>query len=131
MISVDKARQLKESGLLWDIKYGDFYWDDKYGEVGIVSILNDGIKREYIRRTYLIWLPRLDQLLDEIEQRNYLWLVHNNDSSNEICVVIYPPYPSNCIRFRADTPEDAAAKALLWILQREADKNDQASTTSE
>ncbi len=74
----------------------------------------------------------LEQILQEIEARGYTELALSTANkckkgyvfellgqgllpSKIIGSYYYPQYPT----FKADTPEDAAAKALLWILKKD------------
>lgn len=62
------------------------------------------------------WIPRLDQLLVEIEKRDYFWILN----TQRICIapkseiLNYEGMLSEKI-FEGE-PEDAAADALLWVL---------------
>ena len=71
-----------------------------------------------------LWLPRLDQLLAEIYARGYEYSLHGPNNN----YLDLPKTPWIAISkkqdawiFDADTPDEAAAEALLWILsQKEA-----------
>ena len=135
MLSLSKARELRSAGLKWESKEGDWYGliDCATGEAEGPYFA--GEKRfGYFCNVIPVWVPRLDQLLAEIEARGYteLSLSTINKSkkgyvfellgqgllpSKVVGSYYYAQYPT----FKADTPEDTAADALLWILQ-EAEK---------
>ena len=98
MISFEKAKALKEAGLKQEPKKGD--------------CMSSGD----------MWLPRLDQLLAEIERRGYAWSLKLLNRP-QYRVILYPkglaPGGNGSSIFTADTPEDAAADALLLILKQE------------
>lgn len=118
--SLDKARTLKEAGLEWEPKRGDFCvteWGD------ILLIAHD--KDEYVN--HCLWLPRLDQLLAEIEKRGYGWKLSASTYPKVYLSYKYRLELTAYIRtngrdhitqesFWANSPENAAAEALLWIL---------------
>jgi len=118
MISIDKTKRLKELGLIWNPKLGDWYkadyWptptlftidtlrlDDKEIECVIENIKN---------RDDEVWLPRLDQLLDEIEKHQYTFSLVGEKLTlfKKLNLVI---------QFECDIREDSVADALIWILE--------------
>ena len=120
-ISLDTARKLKDAGLKWEPKVNDFAcfkdrrgivrsvrWDEKLSLW--VLVVDFDHHRDSGSYEYFTWLPRLDQLLAEIEQRGYWWVLNGitclfgTDDDNH--------------RTHGDTPEQAAAEALLGILRR-------------
>ena len=122
MISYDKAKQLKELGLKWNPKCGDWYkvehWptptlfttdtlrlDDKEIENVIKNVKNN------------IWLPSLKQLLDKIKEYNWTYGLY---SENEIEIETRLEYISLIDRnrnFEGEIIEDIVADALIWILK--------------
>lgn len=139
MISLEKARELKEAGLAWEPRkapVGDwFYYDGKYAHKNprMVNRPTDSPALYWeANEKDVYWIPSLSQLLAEIEARGYWWNLINADKvrgvgtgywiesrdKNSDCADddIYPEYLTD---YHADTPEDAAADALLWILKQE------------
>lgn len=121
MTSLELAKKLKDAGLRWDPKVGDWW----YGDCGI-KVLSQSKLEKWIewnkRRKHLvwthkgmIWIPSLSQLLDEIKKYGYWWYV---ESDNKIIIGLEKDKTMTMV-FLADTPENVAAKALLWILERE------------
>jgi hypothetical protein len=75
-----------------------------------------GFKETIASIEKMLWLPRLDQLLAEIEKRGYRWDIQMT-KTRYVCGLSTPGvrvYPDQY----GDTPEDAAAQALLWILNQ-------------
>lgn len=101
MISLELAQALRDAGLKREFMIGDSASDSK--------------------TTNPIWLPRLDQLLDEIEKRGYAYVVHSKDFHITEDYVLFECYliddTSMHKSFRATTIKEAAAQALLWILK--------------
>ena len=115
MISIDKAKRLKELGLEWNPKLGDWhkadYWptptlfkvdtlrlDDKEIECVIEKIKNN------------TWLLSLDQMLDEIEKYEYIFSLVGEKLTlfKKLNLVI---------QFECESREDSVADALIWILE--------------
>ena len=93
MISLELAQKLRDAGLKWEPALGQSYKD----------VVEGGI-----------WLPRLDQLQAEIEQRGWDWSM-SKGLHGYGCIVI-KDYDLSFSDI-ADTPEEAVGLALLWILQ--------------
>ena len=118
MLSVETARKLKEAGLKVEVKIGDsFYNLDQqlietfYSDIvmqALYFLTDDACDR-------IIWLPRLDQLLAEIEKHCFWALIFDECDRPPYCLQL-----SSFIDeyFIADSPEQAAAQALLWILEQ-------------
>lgn len=68
-----------------------------------------GIKEEWK-------LPSLSQLLAEIKRHCYGWKLH--DTGIGVFMALYSGGKAMGLAFESDTPEDAAALALIWILER-------------
>lgn len=115
MISLEKARKLKEAGLVWKARIGDWYYEDAGEDSG--HFLIDCYEGTYQipKHDNMIWLPSLSQLLGELRKHSMFvkitWLVMDEKWD---CVI------DGREQFLADTPEDAAAEALIWILGQEA-----------
>ena len=128
MISLEKAKELKEAGLLWEPCFGE--WVHVDGENKMIVHVCEGEFGEYkdirclspftgiakgLRDADCVLLPRLDQLLAEIRKYSKFakitWLVMNKKWD---CVV------DGREQFLAEVPEDAAADALLWMVNQEA-----------
>ena len=116
MISLELAKELKAAGLEWVPVKGDF-WAYRLVDNGI-GVVDSTVRPGQEPHPNNIWLPRLDQLLAEIEARGWWWWMSwsgkvwvgrkDNDKGGH--------------ELETDTPEDAAAKALLWILSQDAQK---------
>ena len=116
MISMEKARELKSAGLAWVPKQFDFYHNTNNKRDEIVVLNKQAIADT--GKVNLIWFPSLSQLLAEIEARYpYLWQVGRRESGRYKMVLMDCGY--NVTSFEADTPEDACADALLWILKQD------------
>jgi len=120
MISLEKARALKEAGLKWDPCRGDWYFYISRRQFVKYTSEADVIKSDPESDNYT-FCPRLDQLLGEIQSRfkiNQWWEMADdwfsiyelrNIDGAEGSVLIKSIHDS-------DTPEDAAADALLWLI---------------
>lgn len=129
MISLELAEKLMKH-VEWEIAAG----------MCISRLYNQGLKKEYREEIYLcgdelihyeecngdIVFPSFSQLLAEIEGRGYGWETgkterkykgynYYTELSNMKNINDIECYDKS---FGADTPEDAAAQALLWILER-------------
>lgn len=120
VISRELAEKLQSAGLVWEPKIiteeniGDWYVIEGQNEPQLLS------GRDFHIAAYknkLTWLPSLGQLLDKLRKRSEFvkitWLVIDE----QWCCVI-----DDRRQFTADTPEDAAGHALLWIIKR-GDRN--------
>jgi len=127
MISIDKAKRLKELGLEWNPKRGDWhkadYWpnpilfvidtlrlDDKEIECVIENVKNN------------TWLPILIQMLDEIKEYNWNYALY---SENEIEIETRIEHVLIIDRhrnFKGNIIEDVIADALIYILGKEKEK---------
>lgn len=137
VISLVKAKRLKELGLKWKPKIGDAYI--LHGLDGESVLLIDGTngsgKDESTKSTKslnridpesLTWLPSLSQLLAEIANKGWdvgRLMIHGGGVKSELLLrrtdgehiaADWSPW------FTTSTPEDAAASALIWILEQEA-----------
>ena len=123
MLSLEMARKLKDAGLKWEPQQGDFfnwrestYLFDKYSYQ----------KRVLSEEKVSVWLPRLDQLLAEIEKRGYRVVsgAQHGELGKYTCTIYGHPLwnPSRAEYFTSNTREEAAAQALLWILEQEEAK---------
>ena len=143
MISLEAAKALKDAGLEWEPKLGDLFNTLECIEAGNTSFC---IWDEEIQEAYdtpgadidgmhkgSLWLPRLDQLLAEIVKN--IW-------GCRLSVLWIEDFPKGyeCLLSRTeeteegkweefehcfdspDSPDEAAAQALLWILRKEATK---------
>ena len=126
MLSLELVKRLKELGLEWEPQRGDWYYNHHgyvSGTTTTLDLLNEvtvliqSIARDYANRT-VCFVPRLDQLLAEIEGRGYGWKLEKFHAYNLRRMQIYKINDLlGC--FEADSPEEAAAKALIWILEQE------------
>lgn len=106
-ISLELAKKLKELGLKWNPQPGDCHcW------AGIYSVVKNGF---YIEQTETnIWLPRLKQLIQEVEKEGYCWgFIKESLWSGYLFSLVDSPAPI----FYGTTPENAVAQALIWIYE--------------
>lgn len=111
MISLELAQALKKAGLQHKPEDPDEYW---VGEVEMVMVVDSAFSPEEND----VWMPRLDQLLAEIERRGWDWWVikdgpdggkwfrcrlNRDGEIPEICT--------------GNTTEEAVGRSLLWLLQ--------------
>ena len=125
MISLEKAKELKEAGLLWEPCFGE--WVHVDGENKMIVHVCEGEFGDYkdirclspftgiakgLRDLECVWLPSLSQLLTEIEKRGCSYQIDgkNSPSDNDGMSIKL---------FKAESPEDAAADALIWLLGQE------------
>jgi hypothetical protein len=119
MISIETAKALK--GLEWKPKMGDWYYFGDNAEN--LSLVINPSEKEVPEGIY--FAPRLDQLLAWIEMKKYIWSI-DVSATNGDKVIGYAMSIATDLswrdekEFRADSPEDAAAQALLWILKEGA-----------
>ena len=102
-----------------------FYWHNgKNWEIDALTSedVNDRLDetKDFIEEGVWIFAPRLDQLLAEIEKCRYIWAIDvsatNGDTVTGYAVDITRDLSyADEEEFRASTPENAAASALLWI----------------
>lgn len=125
MLSLELAKRLKELGLRWEPQEGDFLYYHTYGEESKLGVINDSDmgenREESLDNIYTgewIFAPRLDQLLAEIEKRGYAWKLEKFHAYNLRRMEIYKVNDLlGC--FEDNSPEEAAAQALIWILEQE------------
>ncbi len=146
MISLEKARALREAGLKWEPKPLDrFYyaghsapyyvWYYNTGDSKVIfkvpTTINgkwDGLNEDYKGERDIndcIFAPRLDQLLGEIERRGRR--VNSEQQKDGYFTSIFKQLEQNGSYFFEHATdifpnrEDAAADALLWIMGQEGD----------
>ena len=122
MISIDKAKTLKELGLEWNLKRGDFYLyeslTNKETCIDLIMQDNPGFWCDAVRT----WLPSLKQLLAEIEKFNVYWEIEKllEDNRPFYSIIIGNGFPMD--RGNDYVLEDAIADALIWFLENEVNK---------
>lgn len=122
-ISLDTARKLKDAGLMWEPKENNLVvaLDSDGRELAFMVVPPNIV---YVNKERNLWLPHLSQLLAEIEQRGWEWGL-SGDFLGVRVHVTPRDVDGNWVQgtaqgcYIADTPEEAAGKALLWILERE------------
>jgi len=115
MISLSLAQKLKNAGLRWEPKMGDFFTTPG---TNLIQCAITPIRNVEYATSKIVWLPRLDQLLAEIEKRGYEWSLHSSTSTYDIELYNSGDMYS-CLIKSDDKPEDVAGQALLWILKQE------------
>lgn len=126
MLRLETAKALKEAGLKWEPEIGDNF--KAYNGIIQMAIKRnaDVVETNFGRfpketmRADSIWLPRLDQLLADIEVRGWTWVLYapNDEGKCGIDIGKETLCRSNLLAM-GDSPEEAAAQALLWILRQE------------
>lgn len=145
MISLEMAQKLKDAGLAWEPQRGDcgvrpsttvhnarmirpvtlrtalFFVDDVVDNTFIyTSWLGErgGCTGPWDiqGKSNFIFLPRLDQLLAEVEKRGYVWRGHQGPYGYNVNIT--GPGILDAGFRNQPTIDDAAASALLWILER-------------
>jgi hypothetical protein len=140
-MKLETAQKLKDAGLPWMPELLDTYVFTKFEESGELSVcipktyenvnnLNGLLLIDAEDETGLLWLPRLDQLLEEIEARGYTWSLEKENAEyvhGKYCFSICNTngHKPKWNDFHADSPEEAAAAALLWILEQERTRRDE------
>lgn len=133
-MKLETAQKLKDAGLPWMPELLDTYVFTKFEESGELSVcipktyesvnnLNGLLLIDAEDETGLLWLPRLDQLLAEIEKRGYFMDLSGPYNTGEWRIILGGSVSDP--HFYADTPEEAAAQALLWILEQERTRRDE------
>lgn len=124
MISLELARELKNSGLKWEPKVGDWlYYDDrlelldKENLESTKRLHNLTTKHQEYQDMAPVFAPTLPQLLAEIEGRGYVWEIHQLESIFKLRYECSVKSNNKKHSLYADTLEDATGQALLWILK--------------
>ena len=125
MISLEMAKKLKEAGLGWEPQKGDLVYHSEAEESFNITAgdMEDFVQATRIDKEYAysiaIFLPRLDQLLAEIEELGYKWFAET-DTERYFIRIVEIKKPNNCHGIFSDSPANAAAEALLWIYEGRA-----------
>ena len=107
MLSLDLARKLKAKGLKHKPEDGDVYWVSEVEEMMVIAGAFEPEDED-------VWVPRLDQLLAEVERQGYRWkLVFDGDSYYFRFTGVWVPR-LECCKYNA--PEDAVADGLLCVI---------------
>jgi len=111
MISLEKARALKDAGLQWEPKRGDWFsWRE-------TQLIYDSYACRATAETEdCIWIPDLDQLLAELRKRGIMYVLEWSGGKHKIKISDGVWFVGD---FEADTPEDTCADVLIWILGKE------------
>lgn len=147
MISLETAQKLKDAGFVIEPQIGDIVsvlWDKNSNTGGLQkAVFQDrpayGIGREFGQwQAYngklngnpvveildsfpefkgVVVHPSLSQLLADIEARGYVWALRHS-GSYEISICPWGDI-SKTKTFKAKSPDEAAAQALLWIIEQE------------
>jgi len=121
MLNLELARKLKEVGLKWEPKFGDHYIIPAVFEEGLHEVMDTKQVMSYHKNPKeweesindFVFAPRLDQLLAEIEKRGYFMDLLGPYNTGEWRIILGGSVSDP--HFYADTPEEAAAAALIWI----------------
>lgn len=125
MITLDTARKLKEAGVKWVPKEGDWFYNTKFGPTVMSLTKLSAWQKKYKDHKKpvwqrLVWLPRLDQILAEIRKRH--WWYYMSFVGGEHHMRVFPHDTSKPQCFNDSIPEEAAGLALLHILGGERDE---------
>ncbi len=117
-VSLDTAKRLKELGLEWEPKKGDWYF---HSMVGIrVNVYND-FPFDGEAGKNCLWLPRLDQIMEEIERqegvRDIIFHPRLNPDSPRECTI---EYLDGVIFDFGPNDTEACGLALVQIMERVA-----------
>ena len=130
MIPKSLSRGLLESGLKWTAKAGDevsFHFSNFGFKTGIVLNIYDSYVKvsfshydnrieQNVKISDCLWLPKLDQLLCEIRQRGWNWMMYEDKGC--IKVKLYGPGVDKKFCFADNNLEKSAAHALHWLLNK-------------
>lgn len=114
MISLETAKKLKEAGLKWEPEHGDWFHHNAFGH----EIVSNKFPPEKVTEGF-IWLPRLDQLLSEVEKRGWYWSIYKDRMLDNYACFINQLAGGNGKQCIEKSPEEATAEALIWILEQE------------
>ena len=117
MISIEKARELKEAGLKWVPMAGDSWTYINMDMVTVINCLYD-FECEVRDTSDCLFIPSLSQLLAEIEARGWHYIFNGKNTISEQYGIVIAN-DDMFKTFEADTPEEACADALLWILEQQ------------
>ncbi|HBC94813.1 MAG TPA: hypothetical protein DCZ10_18425 [Pelotomaculum sp.] len=117
MLSIEIAKKLKDAGLVWEPAFGDLFYcqDDDRWEKSVLAEQDTQEATHQIHECIADWVfaPRLEQLLAAIEKRGY-----KVESMQDACYIFHPQKSSRWQEFLAENRIEAAAQALLWVLER-------------
>ena len=127
MISLEMAQRLKTAGLKWEPRFGDYYKIPTVFEDGMTAVMNAKQVMGYRKNpeeweesiNSFVFIPRLDQLLAEIEELGYKWFAET-DTERYFIRVVEIKKTNNFHVIFSDSPANAAAEALLWIYEGRA-----------
>lgn len=122
MISFETAKALKNEGLIWKPQMYDLFEINKGIEMVETLFLYNGnienVNAHEWNKDKFIWYPRLEQMMVEIQRREYVIdLLSPNDMLGEWRIILRGGVSDP--HFYAKSPEEATAKALLWLLHTE------------
>lgn len=122
VVSLENARKLEDAGLSQSIGAGDYgyiEYKNRGNQAVFLVLFNNCFEflNEINKGNTVIKAPKLDQLLAEIEKRLPLWLwVLSKEPTGAYNLGLWE-HSSHCVcEFTANTPKEAAADALIWIL---------------
>jgi hypothetical protein len=114
MISLETAKKLKEAGLKWKPKTGDWGYNAYRG----LFLIHYPHPQYAIQSSY-IYAPRLDQMLAEIEKLGYAYRVTGKWGIEPYKITVIKEKPLLDFNSWGYSPEEATAQALIWILEQE------------
>ena len=120
MLDLETCKKLKEAGIEPQYQRGD--WIYRKYKHGYKPHLFDDWTDDHTRDDDL-WAMSLDQMLAEIKKRGYCWQLAPGESDYCIAIMTIPEKPYSRQEIYSDSPEEAVASALLWILSNEGSNN--------
>ncbi len=116
MLSIEIAKKLKDAGLKWDPKLRDpfYYREDDDWEMDVLNKQDMQEATSEVDEYIADWVfaPRLDQTLAYMEEQGY-----KVESTQDTCYIFHPEKSSYWREFLAENRINAAAEALLYILE--------------
>lgn len=134
MLSLATAKKLRDAGFRWRPWFGDQYYIDlgngipSLNNISGTVVIADATDIGYAelclqnKEDCPVFAPRLDQLLAEIEKRGYRWDIGNLGffRDDDVCIGLFDEETREYVaQFLGVMPEEVAALALIWILERE------------
>jgi hypothetical protein len=137
MLSLEKAKKLKDAGLKWRPKLGDMFYyrrfgNDEEGEIAFADkedVKNQDETQHYIETGHWVWVPHLDQMLAWIGKCGYSFNIGSEMVLDTYTGEWKPTGKYMCCcghtgkdavgEFKALFLDEAVAQAVLWILEQE------------
>lgn len=126
MLSIELSRKLKNAELEWEPKEldcmsapADVCTSAYLGKEEMEEIQSFSNEEMKTLQEKIVWLPRLDQLLAEIERRGYNYELTCGLSSSHKYIIHLFKGDYVLKRKYGNALDDVIAQALIWVLERE------------